>query len=308
MTIWCGENWNGMGFSDEATAELRAITGHELVFGGEPRGEILFSQPPVAGALADPDLKWIAVTSAGYTRYDTDEFRAAMKAKGAMLTNSSSVFDEPCAQHALAFLLSFARQLPEARREQLSSRDWSATKRRLDSRLLQDGRALIVGYGAIARRLVELLAPFGMEIQAVRRSPRGDETVPTFPMDRLDALLPQADYVVNVLPANADSDRLFDAERFAAMRPGGLFVNIGRGTTVDQDALLAALPRLGGAYLDVTDPEPLPKDHALWSEPNVVITPHTAGGHRGEDVRLVRHFLANLGRFEAGQPLLDRVI
>ena len=167
---------------------------------------------------------------------------------------------------------------------------------------------LIVGYGAIARRLVELLAPFGIEIQAVRRSPRGDEPVPTFGMDRLETLLPEADYVVNVLPANTDSDRLFDTERFAAMKPGALFINIGRGTTVDQDALLAALPRLGGAYLDVTDPEPLPKDHALWSEAKVVITPHTVGGYRGEDVRLVRHFLANLKRFETGQPLLDRVI
>ncbi|RYG43658.1 D-2-hydroxyacid dehydrogenase [bacterium] len=297
-----------MGFSDEATAELRAITGHELVFGGEPRGEILFSQPPTDGALADPDLKWIQVTSAGFTRYDTDEFRSAMKAKGAQLTNSSSVFDEPCAQHALAFLLAFARQLPEAHREQLGPRDWSATKRRLDSRLLQEGRVLIVGYGAIGRRLVELLAPFGIEIQAVRRSPRGDEPVPTFGMDRLETLLPEADYVVNLLPANAASERLFDGAKFERMKEGALFLNIGRGTTVDQAGLLEALPRLGGAYLDVTDPEPLPREHPLWDAPNVVITPHTAGGHRGEDVRLVRHFLSNLRRFEAGEPLVDRVI
>lgn len=308
MTIWCGANWNGSDLADEATGLLRAEAGHDLEFGGEPRGEILFSQPDADRALAVSELRWIHVTSAGYTRYDTEEFRAGLSAKGAALTNSSSVFDEPCAQHLLAFLLAHARQLPEAIREQLGSRDWSATKRRLDSRLLQDGRLLIVGYGAIARRLVELLAPFGMEVVAVRRTVRGDESVPTFTMAELDRLLGEADYVANVLPANAASERLFDAARFARMRAGAVFLNIGRGTTVDQEALLAALPRFSAAYLDVTDPEPLPKEHPLWSAPNVVITPHTAGGHRGEDVRLVRHFLANLRRFEKGEPLLDRVM
>ncbi|RYG28353.1 D-2-hydroxyacid dehydrogenase, partial [bacterium] len=132
--------------------------------------------------------------------------------------------------------------------------------------------------------------------------------VPTHPIGELDEFLPGADYVANILPANAASERLFDAATFSKMREGALFMNIGRGTTVDQDALLAALPRLAAAYLDVTDPEPLPKEHPLWREPKVVITPHSAGGHRGEDVRLVRHFLANLARFEAGETLMDRVM
>ena len=147
-----------------------------------------------------------------------------------------------------------------------------------------------------------------MDIVALRRTPRGDEPVPTFGMDALDRELAQADYVANLLPANEASRGLFDAGRFAAMKDGALFLNIGRGTTVDTGALMAALPRLGGAYLDVTDPEPLPSDHPLWREPKVVITPHSAGGHRGEDVRLVRHFLDNLRRFEAGEPLLDRIM
>ena len=94
------------------------------------------------------------------------------------------------------------------------------------------------------------------------------------------------------------------------MKPGAVFYNIGRGTTVDQDALGEALRsgRLRAAYLDVTDPEPLPPEHPLWTTPNCVITPHTAGGHDNEWTRLVQHFLANLRRHEAGQPLLDRVI
>lgn len=308
MTIWNDGDYTGKGLPEAAGRALKEGVGEGLVLGGDPQGEILFGQPDPERALALPDLRWIQITSAGYTRYDTEEFRARLSAKGAILTNSSSVFNEPCAQHLLAFLLAFARRLPQARDEQRDERNWTVARMRVDSRLLQEGKLLIVGYGAIARRLVELLAPFGMDIQAVRRDPKGDEAVPTFPIDELDRLLPDADYVANILPANASTDGLFDAARFAKMKEGALFTNIGRGTTVDQDALLAALPRLGGAYLDVADPEPLPKDHPLWNAENVLITPHTAGGHRGEELRLVRHFLGNLERFRKGEPLMDRVM
>ena len=94
------------------------------------------------------------------------------------------------------------------------------------------------------------------------------------------------------------------------MQPGALFYNVGRGTTVDQTALINHLTsgHLGVAYLDVMDPEPLPSDHPLWVTPNCFITPHTAGGHLHEDVSLVVHFLENLRRWEQGEPLLDRIV
>jgi phosphoglycerate dehydrogenase-like enzyme len=116
--------------------------------------------------------------------------------------------------------------------------------------------------------------------------------------------------VVNLLPGNAGTDRFFTAARLLACKPGATFYNIGRGTTVDQEALRAALTagRLAGAYLDVTDPEPLPPEHPLWATPGCFITPHTAGGHRDETERLVEHFLDNLLRYLQGQPLRDRVI
>ncbi len=306
MTVWNDGDYTGKGLPEEAGRLLRE--GVQSLVGGEPRGEILFGQPDPKKALALPDLKWIQVTSAGYTRYDNDDFRPRLKAKGAILTNSSSVFDEPCAQHLLALLLAHDRCLPQAFDEQRGGRDWPGERMRMHSRLLQEGSLLIVGYGAIARRLVELLKPFGMDIKAVRRTPTGDEAVPTFPLEELDRLLAEADTVANILPANAATAGLFDKAKFARMKDGAVFLNIGRGTTVDQDALLKAMPRLGAAYLDVTDPEPLPKDHPLWSAPNLYITPHTAGGHRGEEVRLVRHFLANLERFEKGEELKDRVM
>jgi phosphoglycerate dehydrogenase-like enzyme len=103
---------------------------------------------------------------------------------------------------------------------------------------------------------------------------------------------------------------MFNADLINAMKPTALFYNIGRGTTVDQTALQKALEnkRIGGAYLDVTEIEPLPPDHSLWRLPNCWITPHTAGGHANEFQRIIHHFLDNLARFEAGDALLDRII
>ena len=148
-----------------------------------------------------------------------------------------------------------------------------------------------------------------MHVICVRRRPRGDEPVEVVPESKLDELLPHADHVVNILPENAGTVGFFDARRLRSIRPGAAFYNIGRGTTVDQDALRAALEdgRLSAAYLDVTDPEPLPPDHPLWSAPDCFITPHTAGGRDDEFSQLVRHFLDNLRRLEAGHDLLDRV-
>jgi len=136
--------------------------------------------------------------------------------------------------------------------------------------------------------------------------------VPTWLIDdpRALAALGRADHVIDVLPGSPSTDRFFDAARFAGFKPGAVFYNVGRGTTVDQEALRGALlsGRLRAAYLDVTTPEPLPPEHPLWATPGCFITPHTAGGHEDEPQRLVRHFLENLRRFTARQALLDRVI
>jgi phosphoglycerate dehydrogenase-like enzyme len=147
-------------------------------------------------------------------------------------------------------------------------------------------------------------------VTAVRRRPAGDENVIVVTEDELAEALATADHIVNILPDNPATQRFVNAARLAATNPGAIFYNVGRGTTVDQDALLAALQsgHLGAAYLDVTEPEPLPPEHPLWSAPNCYITPHSAGGLRTEPQRLVQHFLDNLRRFDRGEPLEDRVI
>ncbi len=272
--------------------------------------QVLFGQPDPEVLIAGESVRWVQLSSAGYTRYDREDVRDAMRARGAVLTNSSHVFDEPCAEHLAAMMLALARRLPQCLENQRGARTWLQNEKRgRESQLLTGQTAFIYGFGAIARRLVQILAPWRMRLFGVRRAARGDEGIPTLTEGEADARLGEAQHVLNILPDNASTRHFFGAERLARCRPGARFYNIGRGTTVDQEALGAALRdgRLEAAYLDVTDPEPLPATHPLWALPNCLITPHVAGAHADEDERLVRHFLANLDAFEAGRPLVDRV-
>jgi len=320
LTIWCNAKFTPAamdelrrGLSDHRLVLSSATTGNLAAAGQDPaleQADVALGQPDPGQVMALPRLRWVHLTSAGYTRYDRDDLRAAMKTRGAAMTNSSAVYAEPCAEHAFAMMLALARRLPQCVIDQHTTRAWHAAEHRIRSRVLAGQTALIVGYGAIGRRLAELLIPLRMNIVSVRRRPAGDEGVKVISQDRIDELLPTADHVVNVLPENAGTAGFFHPGRIAAIKPGGVFYNIGRGTTVDQAALRQALVlgRLSAAYLDVTDPEPLPPDHPLWSAPNCFITPHTAGGRADEFEQLVRHFLENLRRFGRREEFLDRVV
>lgn len=318
--------WSNASFPLPVTASLEAaLAGHVLLRPAslqslnlvaappDPQffeADVAFGQPDPGQILASNRIKWVHLTSAGYTRYDREDLRTTMRERGVALTTSSHVYDEPCAQHVLAMMMSLARQLPYAQDDQRGERAWPAAPLRAKSNLLLGQRVLIYGYGTIARRLTELLGPLKMDLVGVRRKPKGDEPIRVIPDSEADAMLPTADHVVNILPANPSTDGYFTAERFGRMKPGVVYYNIGRGTTVDQTALLAALQskHISAAFLDVTDPEPLPADHPLWAAPNCFITPHTAGGHATEFERLADHFLHNLERFQSHQELLDRVI
>lgn len=294
-------------YSKSITTSNLAASGHDSAIDA---ADIAFGQPDPAALINAPKLKWAHLTSAGYDRYDREDLRAAMKSRGGMVTNSSSVYEEPCAEHLVAMMLSLARQLPVSLANQRETKGWPSAEIRKASRLLVGQTAVLLSFGAIARRVVELLAPYRMNLIAVRRTPTGKEPIRTIAESQLDAVLPQADHVLNILPGGAATKQYVSAKRFGLMKKGSYFYNIGRGSTVDQTALLASLQsgHLAGAYLDVTDPEPLPVSHGLWTVPNCYITPHTAGGHHDEFERLVRHFLENLQRFEKGEGLKDVVI
>lgn len=226
------------------------------------------------------------------------------------MTNSSNVYSEPTAQHLLAMMLALARQLPRSFENQRSARVWSFHDIRARARLLNNQTVLVLGFGHIARRLVELLAPLRMNVVAVRRRVQGDEPVRVFTEAEIENLLPSADHVVNILPSSPATTNFLNAKRLRLMKPGAILYNIGRGTTIDQKMVMERLQsgHLVAAYLDVTDPEPLPPEHPLWETPNCYITPHSAGGHSDEMKRLVIHFLDNFHRFTRGEQLLNRVL
>ncbi len=305
MKIWTTVNYS------EAVMNLfsEGIAGHELVT-DLAEAEIVFGFTAPEQHQNASDLRWIQVPAAGYEKFDTLEWRAWLKDRGIALTNSSSVYNEPCAQHVLAMLMALARRIPQACALQAGDRGWPQWEERADIHLLNGQTVLLLSYGAIARRLCELLAPLQMNLIAVRRHPTGDEPIKTITDVELPDYLPIADHVINILPANPATREYINAERFAAMKRGARYYSIGRGTTTDQEALVAALQsgQLSAAYLDVTNPEPLPPDHELWALPNCYITPHTAGGHHNEQERLVNLFLENLRRLTAGEELLDRIV
>lgn len=272
--------------------------------------DIAFGQPDPGDCIANSGLRWIEVSSAGYTRYDTDPFRQAMRSRGSMFTNASQVYADACAEHVLSMMLALARQLLPSYATQLGDRSWPYNERRDNSRLLARQTVVMLGFGSIGRRLAELLAPFGMRIYALRRQRHSEPGVHVVPEEDLTKVLPEADHVVNVLPENEATLNYVNARRIACFKPGARFYNVGRGTTVDQAALIEGLNsgRIGAAYLDVTVPEPLPPSHPLWSTPNCYITPHTAGGRDNVNVELVRHFLANLAALETGGEMSDRIL
>jgi phosphoglycerate dehydrogenase-like enzyme len=321
LTIWCNAK-----FTDAATRLLvEGTREHKLVFSSsasalvlapgqvDPQlaaADIAFGQPDPDQSIGSTRLRWVEVTSAGYTRYDTPEFQEAFRRRGAMFSNVSQVFADPCAQHVLAMMLALGRQLLPSYRDQLTDHAWHYAERRYHARLLTGQSVLMLGFGAIGRRLAELLAPFGMEVSAVRRQTRSERGVRIIAEENVSAALAHADHVVNILPDNASTRNYVNARRLSCMKPGARFYNIGRGTTVDENALTEALRsgRLGAAFLDVFATEPLPPEHPLWTTANCFVTAHTAGGRHDQDDAIVKHFLRNLAAFQKGDAMVDRVV
>jgi phosphoglycerate dehydrogenase-like enzyme len=319
LTIWCNNEFEPnhereLALLREGASNYHLVLLQESDVSDTARAalanaDIAFGSPSPEDVLESKTLRWIQLNSAGYTSYDHEEIRTRLVANGVALTNSSAVYDEPCAQHLLAMITSVARQLPAALDSQRGDRSWPMNALRSGSQLLNGQTVLILGFGAIAQRLVELLRPLQMNLVAVRRRVSGTEPIQVRNISEADELLRLADHVVNILPANDQTTNFLDARRLASLKRGAIVYNIGRGSTLDQEALLKELlsGNVAAAYLDVTSPEPLPPNHPLWTTPNCFITPRSGGGHSNEKERQVNHFLNNLRRFERGDELVNRV-
>lgn len=266
-----------------------------------PDAHALLGWSTPAMRAAATRVGWIQSYTAGVERLLTDD---RVRDGRITVTTMSGVAAPVIAEHALALLLALVRRLDQptthAERERQPSR-------RL--RALEGSTVLVVGFGHVGRRVAAAAHALGCRVLACRA---GAGPAPAFvermlsPAD-LGERLPQVDAVVNALPLTPATDRFFEATRFARCQRGALFVNVGRGGTVDSLALAAALHsgQIGGAGLDVADPEPLPRHHPLRRAPNLLMTPHEAGFApitRRRELLLLRE---NLRRAQAGAPLLS---
>ena len=257
---------------------------------------------------AAPDLYWIQIFSAGAER-------CIAQLEGAdrdfLLTNMQRASSPGIAEHVIGMLLSLVRGL-HLYIDQQSTGEWNQQLVPNSERTEIGGRTmLLVGLGGIGTAVAQRAHGLGMRTIAVRASgrPGPDYVSEVGTPDRLLAMAAEADVVVNSAPLTAETRAMFDADFFAAMKPGGYFINVGRGGSVVTDDLIAALEtgRLNGAALDVTNPEPLPAGHPLWEMPNVIITPHVSAGSDRVRGRVFRVARENLRRYVAGEPMLSVV-
>lgn len=243
-------------------------------------------------------LQWVHWAGAGV---DAALF-PALRDSDVVLTNARGVFDRYIAEYVLGLVLCFAKDFPRTLRSQLN-KQWDF--RHTDT--IQGHKALLVGVGSIGTAIGRALKAAGMHVAGVGRSRRDGDPVfgSVSPLAELDDQLAEADYVVNVTPSTPDTRGLFSGPRFARMKRGARFINVGRGDAVDEAALTQALSDgpLAGAALDVFAIEPLPASSPLWERDDVIVSPHMSGDVRGSEQELIDQFVENLRRFTSGETL-----
>ncbi|KAI1122885.1 D-isomer specific 2-hydroxyacid dehydrogenase [Nemania abortiva] len=249
------------------------------------------------------NLRWIQSLAAG-----PNDVLSAGFAPSVIVTTGSGLHDRTVAEHTLGLLLNAARRFDEMRDCQVQ-RKWAShlggpqpdrPKDRFTT--LRDANVLIWGYGNIAKTLAPHLAAWGATVRGVARSAGVRDGVEVYAEDRLPNLLPKTDALVMILPGSESTKNALNAERLALLPKHAWVVNVGRGTSVDEDALADALEKgeIGGAALDVFVKEPLPSESRLYTAPNCIVSPHAAGGRPQDAEPLIAY---NLRRLIAGQEL-----
>jgi phosphoglycerate dehydrogenase-like enzyme len=254
-----------------------------------------------------PALKWLHVFNAGVDHPIYTE----MLQRGVRLTTSAGSTAVPIAQTAITGLLMLARNFPRwlaAQRE----RRWDPMRPPDFPRDLVGQTAVVLGLGSIGSEIARLAQALGLKVIGIRRSPRqaGDPVDELHTPDKLPQLLPHCDWLVIATPLTTETRGLINAAMLDLLPQGAYIINVARGEIIDETALVAALRagRLGGAYLDVFEKEPLPEASPLWDLPNVLVTPHNSAAAAGNDGRVFRMFLDNLGNQHRGDRLYNEVL
>jgi phosphoglycerate dehydrogenase-like enzyme len=277
---------------------------HESCLAALPGAEVFwvdFKVKDIAKAIeAGPDLKWLTTQGTGVDGWPL----SIIKKHNLVLTNGAGVGAIPISEYVVMGLLAGLKGFPELVRAQ-DRREWLKTP---PSRAEMHGkRALVYGYGGIGRAIAERLRPFGVTVTGVRRNPGGEPGV--IADADWEAALPETDLLILSVPLTGATSFLVSKKQLAALPKGAWVANIARGGLIDTAALIASLKsgHLGGAYLDVTDPEPLPSDSELWSLPNVILTPHSSWATEHQMERAAEIFRENFERYVRGEPLKNVV-
>jgi len=268
-----------------------------------PHAEIgwfdMYDTDKMAGIIAAAtSLKWLNSIYAGVEHFPL----AQLKSQGTILTNGAGLNSAPIAEFAVMMMLAAAKrmdQIVDNQRKQI----WLETPPGTVE--LDDSKALIIGYGGIGQQIAKKLSGFDIDVTAVRRSPSADPGV--IGLDEWRDQLGEYDWVFVSAPATDETQKMLGEAEFAAMKSSAWLVNVARGSLVDQDALVDALnsKAIGGAALDVTDPEPLPKDHPLWDAPNCLITMHLSGQAQTRMFqRAAARFVENLKAYQNGTDMI----
>jgi D-2-hydroxyacid dehydrogenase (NADP+) len=292
-----GLDWFEVRTLDDLKARIKDVD--VLLVSGMWRNELI----PVASRLT-----FIQSISAGTDQFPRDQLRAA----GIRLASAQGGNERAVAEHAIALILAIARHIPEARDNQ-AAKKWRGMVGDISKREDElGGKTLaIVGMGRIGSRLAALAKAFDMRVIGVRQDPAKGAGVADAVVSEEDLLdvLPQADFVALTCPLTPRTENLIDAKALAAMKPSAYLINVARGKVVYEPALVEALEqkRIAGAALDCVWEEPLPATSNLWSVPNLLITPHTAGETRRYEDNVIDLLLENLERLSRGEALKNQI-
>lgn len=285
------------GLSTKYTVIFKGDLDESAGFKAFCEAEILMGNAPLTWLEKKSDhLKWWQLESAGFDKFKNIKTNA-------ITTNVGDYYAQPCAETIVGGVLALYRKLDSFALLQKESK-WIGEPLRLEMKLLQGQKVIILGAGTIGMCVKQILTGFNCETIVMARS-SSDADIHT--TGELKQLLPSCDLVISCLPGTAKG--FFTKEMLGLMPTTSVFANVGRGNTVDEGALIECLRNgdIEGAVLDVTDVEPLPRDNALWQLPDVLLTQHTGGGRRKEHQGKFKIFLENLALFEKGESLKNLV-